>query len=130
MVGKSALASSPCLSGASSLGNYDEDGSDKPSFGHFAIQSVNELAVNAEVQQCLEAHGITPMQLLLDNIAVDKRTTAVHCNHTKPELLSRFAAAGGSVCVCPLTEGNLASTPPQRRRRLLVLFSDYTQSQP
>ena len=60
-----------------------------------------------EIEQCLTEHGVTPMELLLDTIEADGRTTAVHCNHTRPEYLRAFAAKGGNVCICPLTEGNL-----------------------
>eukprot|EP01064_Diplonema_japonicum_P031712 TRINITY_DN5747_c0_g2_i1.p1 TRINITY_DN5747_c0_g2~~TRINITY_DN5747_c0_g2_i1.p1 ORF type:complete len:444 (+),score=138.94 TRINITY_DN5747_c0_g2_i1:69-1400(+) len=61
----------------------------------------------AEVQACLEHHSCTPMSLFSDKAAGLSNVTAVHCNHTKPEELAMFAEAGGIVCICPLTEGNL-----------------------
>jgi formimidoylglutamate deiminase len=36
----------------------------------------------------------------------------VHCTHTAPEDLRQFLEAGGSVCVNPLTEGNLGDGLP------------------
>ncbi len=63
--------------------------------------------VRREMTECAAAHGKRPMELLLDRLAIDERFTAVHCTHTTPEDLARFAKAGGTVCLCPLTEGNL-----------------------
>ena len=59
-----------------------------------------------EVADCLKTHGVTPMRLLLDHADVG-RATAVHCTHTDPADLEAFLAAGGRVCVCPLTEASL-----------------------
>jgi len=42
----------------------------------------------------------------------DAPFTAVHCTHTSPEDMERFLAAGGMVCLCPLTEGNLGDGIP------------------
>jgi formimidoylglutamate deiminase len=64
--------------------------------------------VMLEIDDCRAAHGgATPMRLLLENGVVDELTTAVHCTHSTPEDLADFAAAGGIVCLCPNTEGNL-----------------------
>jgi formimidoylglutamate deiminase len=63
--------------------------------------------VRREIDDCMAAHGKRPMQLLLDRLAIDERFTAVHCTHTSAQDLERFAATGATVCLCPLTEGNL-----------------------
>ncbi|MBL9121285.1 MAG: formimidoylglutamate deiminase [Phycisphaerae bacterium] len=63
--------------------------------------------VRKEIEDCMAAHGKRPMQLLLDRLAIDRRFTAVHCTHTSAEDLARFAQTGATVCLCPLTEGNL-----------------------
>jgi formimidoylglutamate deiminase len=63
--------------------------------------------VRKEIEDCMAAHGKRPMELLLERLPIDQRFTAVHCTHTSREDLSRFAEAGGTVCLCPLTEGNL-----------------------
>lgn len=68
--------------------------------------------VVAEVRDCRNTHGVTPMRLLLDHGVVDHRTTAVHCTHSTPEDLRGFAEAGGVVCLCPNTEGNLGDGIP------------------
>ena len=63
-----------------------------------------------EIEECLEAYGARPMELLLDRIEVTPRVTAVHCTHTAPEDMARFLArgrTGGTVCICPTTEANL-----------------------
>jgi len=62
-----------------------------------------------EIEECLEAYGARPMELLLDRIEVTPRVTAVHCTHTAPEDMARFLGAedGGTVCICPTTEANL-----------------------
>ncbi|HSU81922.1 MAG TPA: amidohydrolase family protein, partial [Thermoanaerobaculia bacterium] len=55
--------------------------------------------------------------------------TAVHCTHTNEEEMDLFLSAGGTVCLCPLTEGSLGDgiakvprVPP--RRRAFCLGSD------
>ncbi len=60
-----------------------------------------------EVEDCRAAYGRRPMELLLDAVEPGGDLTAVHCTHTAPDDLARFTAAGGRVCVCPLTEANL-----------------------
>jgi formimidoylglutamate deiminase len=82
-----------------------------------------------EIADCRAAYGGPPMAVLLDALEIDDGFTAVHCTHTEPEHLRRFAEAGGNVCVCPLTEANLgdgvpplAAVPAARSR--LCLGSD------
>jgi formiminoglutamate deiminase len=60
-----------------------------------------------EIQDALAYYGRRPMQLLLETLGTATDVTAVHCTHTDPEDMERFVAAGGAVCICPLTEGNL-----------------------
>ena len=60
-----------------------------------------------EIEACQEAYGCTPMQLLLDRVEVSPDVTAVHCTHTAKEDMARYGAAGGRICLCPLTEANL-----------------------
>lgn len=63
--------------------------------------------VLGEIESCQAAHGCTPMRLLLDHGVVAPNVVAVHCTHSRPEDLRDYAAAGGRVCLCPVTEGNL-----------------------
>ena len=82
-----------------------------------------------EIEECVAAHGRQPMELLLDELEVDERFTAVHCTHTEPEAMGRFLGRGGNVCICPLTEANLgdgiADLPTvQRHAGTLALGTD------
>jgi formimidoylglutamate deiminase len=65
-----------------------------------------------EVEESLAAYGGTPMAVILDAVE-DTPFTAVHCTHTAEADMERFLAAGGTVCLCPLTEGNLGDGIPQ-----------------
>jgi formimidoylglutamate deiminase len=60
-----------------------------------------------EIEDALAYYGRRPMALLLETLGTATDVTAVHCTHTEAEDLERFAAGGGTVCLCPLTEGNL-----------------------
>jgi formimidoylglutamate deiminase len=60
-----------------------------------------------EIEDCLAAYGRTPMALVNERLSVSDRFTAIHCTHSAPEDMDRFGAAGGNVCLCPLTEANL-----------------------
>ncbi|HWN41550.1 MAG TPA: formimidoylglutamate deiminase [Thermoanaerobaculia bacterium] len=60
-----------------------------------------------EIQDALAYYGRRPMQLLLETLGTATDVTAVHCTHTDAEDMERFLAGGGTVCLCPLTEGNL-----------------------
>jgi len=88
------------------------------------IETIKELAIGSlqrgmpmhihveeqrqEIEACLEAHGVTPMALLNDAIDVSPLVTAVHCTHTAPADMEQWVSSGGNVCLCPLTEANLA----------------------
>jgi formimidoylglutamate deiminase len=61
-----------------------------------------------EVDDCKAAHsGETPMGLLLKNLTIDEKFTAVHCTWTKADELEQFVEKKGNVCICPLTEVRL-----------------------
>lgn len=60
-----------------------------------------------EIEECLEAYGKTPMRALLDTVGGAEHITAVHCTHTRADDRAAFLAAGGRICLCPLTEANL-----------------------
>ena len=65
-----------------------------------------------EIAECRAAYGRTPMAVILDCLEGRGDFTAVHCTHTSPTDMARFLAAGGRVCLCPLTEGNLGDGIP------------------
>ena len=52
------------------------------------------------------------MRLLLERGVIDEDVTAVHCTHSSVEDLRDFGAAGGRICLCPNTEGNLGDGIP------------------
>jgi hypothetical protein len=65
-----------------------------------------------EIDDCKEALGKSPMELLLENVEIDDKFTAVHCTWTDPSQLKQFVRKKGNVCICPLTEGNLGDGLP------------------
>jgi formimidoylglutamate deiminase len=65
-----------------------------------------------EIEECVAAYRRAPMRVLLDKLDIAGNLTAVHCTHTAPEDLRQFLGAGGTVCVNPLTEGNLGDGLP------------------
>ncbi len=60
-----------------------------------------------EIEDCVDHSGKRPMQLLNEQLEIDDRFTAVHCTHTDPSDMKSYLKAGGTVCICPLTEANL-----------------------
>ena len=88
------------------------------------IETIKEIAVGSvqrgmpmhihleeqrqEIEACLEEHGVTPMALLNDAMDVSPMVTAVHCTHTAAADMEGWLTSGGNVCLCPLTEANLA----------------------
>ena len=55
------------------------------------------------------------MRLLLDHGVVTPNVVAVHCTHSQLEDMRDYVAAGGQVCLCPITEGNLVTASPTFR---------------
>jgi formimidoylglutamate deiminase len=88
------------------------------------IETIKEIAVGSmhrgmpmhihleeqrqEIESCIETHGVTPMALLNDSMEVSPMVTAVHCTHTAAADMEQWLSSGGNVCICPLTEANLA----------------------
>jgi formimidoylglutamate deiminase len=60
-----------------------------------------------EIEDALAFYGKRPMAVLLETLGTATDITAVHCTHTDADDMRQFLAAGGTVCLCPLTEGNL-----------------------
>lgn len=65
-----------------------------------------------EIEDSIAAYGMGPLALLNDRLETAAGLTAVHCTHSRPADLARFAIHGGRVCVCPTTEANLADGIP------------------
>ncbi len=61
----------------------------------------------AEVAECLEEHGFTPLALLHAHGLLDSRFTAIHAIHVTDEEIGYLAGARARICACPITERNL-----------------------
>ena len=60
-----------------------------------------------EIAEAMRVYSRRPMALLNERLDIGPHFVAVHCTHTDPRDMAAFLAAGGQVCICPLTEGNL-----------------------
>lgn len=60
-----------------------------------------------EVADCLAFCKERPMQWVLNHLPVDSRFNLVHSTHLDDDELTRLAATGAQVVLCPSTEGNL-----------------------
>jgi formimidoylglutamate deiminase len=60
-----------------------------------------------EIDECLDEHGLRPIELLARAGCVGPRTTIVHGTHANDAELDLLADAGARICVCPTTEANL-----------------------
>jgi formiminoglutamate deiminase len=70
----------------------------------------------AENEACLEAHGLTPTQLLAEAGALGPLTTAVHATHLSAEDVRLLGETRTNVCFCPTTERDLADGIGPARR--------------
>ena len=61
----------------------------------------------AEVSACLAWSGRTPIDWLLDHVALDERYCLIHATHATEEELRRLGATAATVGLCPSTEANL-----------------------
>ena len=60
-----------------------------------------------EVEQCIAATGLRPVQWLLENFQVDDTWCIVHATHMNTAEIDGLARSGAVVCLCPSTEANL-----------------------
>jgi formimidoylglutamate deiminase len=80
--------------------------------GRFAEHEGLVLHVHAceqprEVDECVAAYGLRPIELLERSGCLGPRTTVVHATHASDAELDLLHEAGARVCVCPTTEANL-----------------------
>jgi formimidoylglutamate deiminase len=85
--------------------------------GSYAARDSLPLHVHAdeqqrEIEECLDEHGLRPVELLAETGCLGPRTTVVHATHANERELDVIAAAGARVCVCPTTEANLGDGFP------------------
>jgi formimidoylglutamate deiminase len=60
-----------------------------------------------EVEECLDEHGVRPIELLARSGCLGPRTTVIHATHANDAELDLLAEAGARVCLSPTTEANL-----------------------
>lgn len=60
-----------------------------------------------EIEECLEEHGMKPIELLAETGFLGTQTTVIHATHADERELELLAGHGSNVCACPTTEGNL-----------------------
>ena len=60
-----------------------------------------------EVDQCMAAYGVRPVEWLLDQHDVNEQWCLVHATHIDDEEITAVCNSGAVVCLCPSTEANL-----------------------
>jgi formimidoylglutamate deiminase len=80
--------------------------------GRYAAENGLPLHVHAdeqprEIEECIEEHGIRPIELLAKTGCLGPHTTIVHATHADDAELDLVAQANARICVCPTTEANL-----------------------
>jgi formimidoylglutamate deiminase len=65
-----------------------------------------------EIEVAVAHYGKRPLALLLEHLEIGPELTAVHCTHSQRDDLTRLLATGANICICPLTEANLADGVP------------------
>jgi formimidoylglutamate deiminase len=80
--------------------------------GRYAAEHDLPLHVHAdeqprEIEECIEEHGIRPIELLAKHGCLGPRTTIIHATHADDAELDLLAETGSRICVCPTTESNL-----------------------
>jgi formimidoylglutamate deiminase len=80
--------------------------------GRYAHEHGLPLHVHAdeqprEIEECLEEHGLRPIELLAECGCLSPRTTVVHATHADGRELDLLSDADARVCACLTTESNL-----------------------
>jgi formimidoylglutamate deiminase len=83
----------------------------------------------AEVDDCVAASGLRPIEWLTKHLVLDAHWQLVHATHATPAEIDAVAASGAGVVLCPSTEANLGDGVPDLPRWLrhgtpLALGSD------
>ena len=72
----------------------------------------------AEVDDCVAATGLRPIEWLSRHVPLDARWQLVHATHATPGEIDTVAAGGAGVVLCPSTEANLGDGVPDLPRWL------------
>jgi len=75
--------------------------------GHSLPLHVHADEQPREIEECIEEHGLRPIELLARAECLGPRTTIVHATHADDRELALVAQAGARICACPTTEANL-----------------------
>jgi formimidoylglutamate deiminase len=80
--------------------------------GRYADEHELPLHVHAdeqprEVDECLDEHGLRPIELLAREGCLGPRSTIVHATHADGGELDLLRDSSSRICVCPTTEANL-----------------------
>jgi formimidoylglutamate deiminase len=80
--------------------------------GRYAQEHALPLHVHAdeqprEIDECIEEHGLRPIELLAKTGCLGPHTTVVHATHAADRELDLLAEAGARICACLTTEANL-----------------------
>src|SRR5512132_3375207 len=80
--------------------------------GRYAAAERLPLHVHAdeqprEIEECLEEHGVRPIELLERTGCLGERSTVVHATLANGAELDLLARAGARICACPTTEADL-----------------------
>lgn len=73
----------------------------------FAPIHMHASEQTAEVRECFETQGVTPIHWVMDLVPVDKRWCFVHATHATEEERERMRSALAVAGLCPTTEANL-----------------------
>ncbi len=71
-----------------------------------------------EVDDCVAASGLRPIEWLARHVTLDARWQLVHATHAVPAEVDAVAASGAGVVLCPSTEANLGDGLPDLPRWL------------
>ncbi|CAN5617369.1 hypothetical protein BH24ACT22_BH24ACT22_03760 [soil metagenome] len=68
-----------------------------------------------EIEECIEEHGMRPVELLSETGFLGPSTTVVHATHADDRELDLLAAHGSGICACPTTEGTSGTASFRRQ---------------
>jgi formimidoylglutamate deiminase len=80
----------------------------------------------AEVDDCLAATGLRPIEWLARHAPLDARWQLVHATHATPAEIDAVSASGAGVVFCPTTEADLGDGLPDLPRWLAACRSART----
>jgi formimidoylglutamate deiminase len=80
--------------------------------GDVAPIHVHVAEQTAEVDDCVAATGLRPLEWLVNEVGLDQRWQLVHATHATAEEIEAVARTGAGVVLCPSTEADLGDGLP------------------